>query len=56
MPDYDFKETKTLDYKRPEIQNGYTDQTLYINLSDLQIDIKPVAEKTKKTFIGGLNH
>ncbi len=53
MSDYAFKETKALDYKRPEIENGYTDQTLYINLSDPQIDIKPVAPKTKKTFIGG---
>ena len=53
MPDYDFKEVKTLDYKRPAINNGYADQTLYINLTDPQIDIKPVAEKTRKTFIGG---
>ncbi len=53
MPNYDLKETKTLEYKRPEIVKGYTDQTLYINLSDQQIEIKPVAEETKKTFIGG---
>ncbi len=53
MPNYDLKETKTLEYKRPEIVKCYTDQTLYINLSDQQIEIKPVAEETKKTFIGG---
>jgi aldehyde:ferredoxin oxidoreductase len=42
-----------LEYKRPDIVKGYADQTLYINLSDPQIEIKPVAEETKKTFIGG---
>jgi aldehyde:ferredoxin oxidoreductase len=53
MPDYTLKETQTLEYKRPDVVKGYTDQTLYINLSDPQIEIKPVAEKTKKTFTGG---
>lgn len=53
MPDYHLKETQTLEYKRPDVVKGYTDQTLYINLSDPQIEIKPVAEKTKKTFTGG---
>ena len=53
MPDYNLKETQTLEYKRIDVVKGYTDQTLYINLSDPQIDIKPVAEETKKTFIGG---
>ena len=53
MPDYNFKETQTLEYKRPDVVKGYADQTLYINLSDPQIEIKPVAEETKKTFTGG---
>jgi aldehyde:ferredoxin oxidoreductase len=53
MPDYDFKEVKTLEYKRPEVVKGYTDQTLYINLSDRHIEIKKVPEETKKTFTGG---
>ena len=53
MPDYQMKEVKKLDYQRPGIVNGYTDQTLYINLSDHRIEIKPVAPQTKKTFIGG---
>ncbi|MGD9078433.1 MAG: aldehyde ferredoxin oxidoreductase N-terminal domain-containing protein, partial [Desulfobacterales bacterium] len=53
MPDYNLKETQTLEYKRPDIVKGYADQTLYINLTDNQIKINPVAEQTKKTFIGG---
>ena len=53
MPDYNLKETQALEYKRPDIVKGYADQTLYINLTDNQIEIKPVAEKTKKTFTGG---
>jgi hypothetical protein len=46
MPNYDLKEVKTLKYQRPDIVNGYADQTLYLNLSDQKIAIKPVAEKT----------
>jgi aldehyde:ferredoxin oxidoreductase len=53
MPDFQLKEVKKLDYQRPGIVKGYTDQTLYINLSDPRIEIKPVAPQTKKTFIGG---
>ena len=33
MPDYNLKEVKALKYKKPEVVNGYTDQTLYLNLS-----------------------
>jgi aldehyde:ferredoxin oxidoreductase len=53
MPEYEFKEVKILKYKRPEIARGYADQTLYINLSDRQIEIKPVTAEIKKTFTGG---
>ena len=53
MPDYDFKQVKTLKYERPDIVNGYSDQTLYLNLSDHEMAINPVTEKTKKTFTGG---
>ena len=53
MPDYSLKVTKTLDYKRPEIEKGYTDQTLHINISDADIAIKPVEQKTRDIFIGG---
>ena len=53
MPDYSLKVTKTLDYERPEIEKGYTDQTLHINISDADISIKPVEQKTRDTFVGG---
>jgi aldehyde:ferredoxin oxidoreductase len=53
MPDYDLKEVKVLKYKRPEIVNGYANQTLSVNLSDRQIEIKPVPAEIKKTFTGG---
>ena len=50
MSDYQLKEVRALNYQRPDIVNGYADQTLYLNLSDQKIAIKPVAEKTRKTF------
>jgi aldehyde:ferredoxin oxidoreductase len=53
MADYDLNVVKTLQYKRPEIENGYTDQTLYVNVSDADMAIKPVDPKTKDVFIGG---
>jgi aldehyde:ferredoxin oxidoreductase len=53
MPDYELKLVKTLDYQRPEIDKGYVDQTLYVNVSDPAIAIKPVDPKTKEIFIGG---
>jgi aldehyde:ferredoxin oxidoreductase len=53
MPDFKLKEVKTLEYDRPAIEKGYTDQTLYVNISDSEITIKPVDAKTKETFIGG---
>ena len=53
MPDYELKLVKTLEYKRPEVNKGYVDQTLYVNVSDQAIAIKPVDQKTKEVFIGG---
>ena len=53
MPRHNLKVVKTLDYKRPEIEKGYTDQTLYVNISDADIAIKPVDQKTKDVFVGG---
>ena len=53
MPNYELKEVKILNYQRPEIVKGYADQTLYVNLSDQQIEIKPVTAEIKKTFTGG---
>jgi hypothetical protein len=48
MPDYDLKLVKSLDYKRPEVDRGYVDQTLYVDISDQDIKIKPVDQRTKE--------
>ena len=53
MPKYKLKVVKTLDYKRPEIKKGYADQTLHIDISNADIAIKPVEQKTKDIFVGG---
>jgi aldehyde:ferredoxin oxidoreductase len=53
MPDYKLTVTKTLDYHRPEITKGYTDQTLHVDISEADIAIKPVEQRTRDTFIGG---
>jgi len=43
--------TKT--YQRPEIDRGYANQSLCVNLSTNDISIKPISAETKKVFIGG---
>ena len=53
MSDFKLNEVKALEYKRPVIEKGYNDQTLYVNISDPDIAIKPVAPKTKEVFTGG---
>ena len=53
MTKYKIEIIKTFDYGRPVIENGYANQTLCIDISDLGISIKPVTEKMKKVFIGG---
>ncbi|MCP5047246.1 MAG: aldehyde:ferredoxin oxidoreductase, partial [bacterium] len=53
MPDYELKVVKTLEYKRPEIEKGYADQTLYVNVSGQDMVIKRVDQRTKDVFIGG---
>jgi aldehyde:ferredoxin oxidoreductase len=53
MPDYELKLVKTLEYEKPKVEKGYVDQTLYVNVSDSEIAVKPVDQKTKAVFIGG---
>jgi aldehyde:ferredoxin oxidoreductase len=53
MGGFTMREIKRFGYRRPSIQNGYANQTLYVNLSDGDIAIKPVTEKMKETFVGG---
>ncbi|TKJ19614.1 MAG: aldehyde:ferredoxin oxidoreductase [Promethearchaeota archaeon Loki_b32] len=40
-------------YKIQEVQNGYANRTLYLNLSKNEISIKPVSDEMKEKFIGG---
>ncbi len=53
MKDYSMIELKKMNYKRPSIVNGYSNQTLCINISERNIATKPVTERMKETFIGG---
>ena len=41
------------DYKKSEIQKGYANRTLYVNLSTGEIKEKKVTEDMKKKFTGG---
>lgn len=40
-------------YEKAEVQKGYTNRTLYVNLSENKIESRPVTEKMKETFVGG---
>ncbi len=40
-------------YEIQEVQKGYANRTLYINLSKNEIAIKPVIDEMKEKFIGG---
>jgi len=53
MAEVRMKEIKTFNYVRPAVQKGYTGQTLYVNLADSNIVIKPVTPRTKEIFVGG---
>ena len=53
MAELKVKEIQTFNYERPAIQKGYANQTLYVDLSDSKISIKPVSEKMKEIFVGG---
>jgi aldehyde:ferredoxin oxidoreductase len=53
MPDYELNIVKTLEYQRPEIEKGYTDQTLSVNISSREMAIEPVDPKIKDVFVGG---
>ena len=53
MPDYELNVVKTLDYKRPEIDRGYTDQTLSVDISNQEMAIEPVDPKIREVFVGG---
>lgn len=53
MAELKIEEAKSFSYVRPVIQRGYANQTLYANLTDLSVAIKPVTEQMKEIFVGG---
>ncbi len=53
MSGHDLKLVKTFAYKRPPIDRGYANQTLYLNLASLDIAARPVTQQMKDLFIGG---
>lgn len=40
-------------YEKVKVDKGYTNRTLYINLSDNTFKIKPVSSEMKEKFVGG---
>ena len=53
MAEFRTEEIKALRYARPPIHKGYANQTLYVNLSDSTIAIKPVDEKDEGDICRG---
>jgi aldehyde:ferredoxin oxidoreductase len=53
MGQINLKEITAISYKKAQIEKGYTDQSLRINLDANDIIIKPIEEKIKDKFIGG---
>ena len=49
----EFIEITSIEYDRPEIEKGYANQVLGIDISKAEILTKPVSEEMKKKFIGG---
>ncbi len=47
------KARKTLPYKRSDLDKGYTDQWLHVDLAASEITLQPVTEDMKRVFIGG---
>ncbi len=40
-------------YEPSEVERGHAGQTLYVNVSDNTLAVKPVDERMKRTFVGG---
>jgi len=53
MSELNIKEIKALDYQRPDIDKGYANQYLSIDLSAASVAIEPVTQKMKEVFVGG---
>ncbi len=53
MGQINLKEITAISYEKAEIEKGYTDKSLRINLDANDIIIKPIEEKIKDKFVGG---
>ena len=53
MTEFSCNEIKSFQYERPEIDKGYANQTLKVDLNHSDISVKPVAPEMKQVFIGG---
>jgi len=53
MKEFTLKDIKTLTYQRPQIEKGYANQTLCMDISAPDISIKPVSDEMKQLFVGG---
>jgi aldehyde:ferredoxin oxidoreductase len=53
MKEFNLKEIKSLTYQRPEIEKGYANQTLSVDISNADITVKPVSAEMKQIFVGG---
>jgi aldehyde:ferredoxin oxidoreductase len=47
------EEVKTVNYQRPDIDKGYANQYLSIDVSTTAIAIEPISPKMKEVFVGG---
>jgi aldehyde:ferredoxin oxidoreductase len=49
----DYRVLAEMDYELGQVERGYTNRTLYVNLYDNTITSKPVTQEMKDIFIGG---
>ncbi len=53
MTQLNLKEVKSISYERSQINRGYTDKSLHINIGNSDIAIKDIEADVKEKFIGG---
>ncbi len=53
MSELQIEEIKTVNYQRPDIDKGYANQYLSIDVSTTAIAIEPISPKMKEVFVGG---
>ena len=53
MTDLTIKEITKLEYQRPDIDKGYANQYLNVDISASTISIEPITQQMKDVFVGG---